>query len=113
MTSRREPKVQARTRRPAAEEGHRRRPLRQRRFRNFGGLGVIAAVIVAVAIAMSSGASGSAPKPQGVAAQRAATTVDALLSGIPEAGNTIGSPKAKVTVTEFGDLQCTICRDFP
>ena len=34
------------------------------------------------------------------------------LSGIPQSGVTIGSPNAKVTVTEYGDLQCPICRDF-
>jgi protein-disulfide isomerase len=38
--------------------------------------------------------------------------VSSLLNGIPESGVTLGYPTAKVTVTEFGDLQCPICRDF-
>ena len=112
MTSLREQKEQARHSRLAAEEALRQRALRRRRFRMIGGVGVIAVVLVGAAIAMSSGASGSAPKPEGVAAQRAATKTDALLSGIPQSGNTLGSPKAKVTLTEFGDLKCPICRDF-
>ncbi len=61
---------------------------------------------------MSSGASGAPPKPQGTAARNAAATVDKMLAGIPESGNTLGSSKAKVTLTEFGDLKCPICRAF-
>jgi protein-disulfide isomerase len=38
--------------------------------------------------------------------------VRSLLSGIPQSGQTIGSPNAKITVTEYGDLQCPVCRDF-
>jgi protein-disulfide isomerase len=35
-----------------------------------------------------------------------------LLASIPQKGNTLGSPKAPITVTEYGDLECPICRDF-
>jgi protein-disulfide isomerase len=38
--------------------------------------------------------------------------VTRLLAGIPQAGNRLGSPSAPVTVTEYGDLECPICRDF-
>jgi protein-disulfide isomerase len=78
----------------------------------LAGVGVIAAAFVAVAIAVSTSASGSAPKPQSAAAKQTAAKVDALLRGIPESGNTLGSPKAKVTMTECGDLECPICRQF-
>ena len=61
---------------------------------------------------MSSGASGTSPSPEGAAARQAASRVNKLLAGIPESGNTLGSPKAKVTLTEFGDLKCPTCRDF-
>ena len=36
----------------------------------------------------------------------------ALLDGIPQSGARLGSPNAKVIVTEFADLQCPVCRDF-
>ena len=112
MASRREEKEEARNRRLAQEQASKERALRRRRFRVLGGLGMIALVLVAVVIAMSSGASGSAPRPHSAAASKAAAKVDALLGGIPESGTTLGSPKAKVTLTEFGDLKCPICREF-
>ena len=112
MASRREQKEQARNRRLAEERALRDRALRRRRLRVLGGLGTIAVVLVAVAIAMSSGASGSSPTPDGAAATGARAKVDALLAGIPQSGSTLGSAKAKVTLTEFGDLKCPICREF-
>jgi protein-disulfide isomerase len=38
--------------------------------------------------------------------------VEALLGGIPEERNGLGSPTAPVTLEWFGDLECPICRDF-
>jgi protein-disulfide isomerase len=112
MASRKEQKEQARNRRLAEERALRERAQRRLRVRMLGGVGLIAAAFVAVAIAVSTGASGSSPKPQSAAAKRSAATVDALLKGIPQSGSTLGSPKAKVTLTEFGDLKCPICRQF-
>jgi len=77
----------------------------------LGGVLLAAIAVVAVAIAISSSGS-STPKATPSAFKGAASTVDASLSGIPQSGVTIGSPNAKVTVTEYGDLQCPICRDF-
>lgn len=34
------------------------------------------------------------------------------LKGIPQSGLVIGEPKAKVTLYEFGDLQCPVCKAF-
>jgi protein-disulfide isomerase len=76
---------------------------------------VLAAVaVIAVAIFVSSAAGGrSGPGIlKGAAATRTAATVSRLLAGIPQSGATIGSPSARVTVTEFGDLECPICADF-
>ena len=35
-----------------------------------------------------------------------------LLAGIPQSGNSLGSPTAPVTLQYFGDLECPICRKF-
>jgi len=79
----------------------------------LGGVLLGAAAVVAVAIAISSsGSSNSAPKPTSTAAKQQASTVNTLLAGIPQSGVTLGSPTAKVTVTEYGDLECPVCRDF-
>ncbi len=34
------------------------------------------------------------------------------MRGIPESGPILGSPRAPVTVTEFADLECSLCRTF-
>jgi protein-disulfide isomerase len=114
MASRKAQKDAARERRIAEERAHVERQRRERRLRMGGGVVVVAIALAAVAIAVSSSGGGSASviKPNSVAAKKAATSVTALLSGIPQSGNTLGSPTAKVTVTEFGDLECPICKEF-
>jgi protein-disulfide isomerase len=34
------------------------------------------------------------------------------LQGIPQSGTVLGDPQAKVTLYEFGDLQCPVCKAF-
>jgi protein-disulfide isomerase len=34
------------------------------------------------------------------------------LRGIPQRGTVLGDPKARVTVVEYGDLQCPVCQQF-
>jgi protein-disulfide isomerase len=34
------------------------------------------------------------------------------LQGIPQNGMVLGDPRAKVTLLEFGDLQCPVCKGF-
>ncbi|MGI8711897.1 MAG: DsbA family protein [Solirubrobacteraceae bacterium] len=83
-------------------------------MQTLGGVLVVAVVIVVVAIVVSSSGGGSAAavKPDSPSAKRAQASVNSLLQGIPQSGNTLGSPSAKVTVTEYGDLVCPVCKDF-
>ena len=70
-------------------------------------------VVVVVAVVISSGGGSSkAPTPTSAAGKAAAARVNSLLAGIPQSGNTLGSKSAKVTVTEFGDLECSVCDAF-
>ena len=55
-------------------------------------------------------AGGSDPKPP--APLQGAAQVDSLLAGITQSRNRLGSPSAPVTMVEYVDLQCPICRDF-
>ncbi len=115
MASRTKQKEAARARRVAEERAAAERAQRARRTRMLGGVILLAAVIVGVAIAISVSAnsgSSAAPKPNSTAGKKSASTVESLLTGIPQQGVTLGSPSAKVTVTEFGDLECPICKDF-
>ena len=76
-------------------------PPRATRLRRLAIVGGIALAAVAAAIASSSG--GATPKVKPVESS--------LLAGIPERDGVLGDPKAKVTVTEFLDLQCPICAE--
>jgi protein-disulfide isomerase len=111
MASRKEQKEAARQRRIAEEQARAARARRDRRLRMLVGVVVGAAAVVAVAIAISSGGSGGGLQT-GTQAKKTVASVDALLQGIPQSGNVLGNPKAPVTMTYFGDLQCPICRDF-
>jgi protein-disulfide isomerase len=112
MASRAAQKQAARERRLALEREHAERAARQRRIQMVGGVVLVAVAVIAVAIAISSGGGGSPPKLNSAAATQAAGPVDGLFAGVPQTGTTHGSPTAKVTVTEFGDLKCPVCKDF-
>jgi protein-disulfide isomerase len=115
MASRKDQKDAARQRRLAEERARAEQAARPRRFRMLGGVLVGAVVVIVAAIAISSGGGSSstaATRPHSAAAVKEATTVTNLLAGIPQSGNVLGNPNAKVTVTEYGDLACPICKDF-
>ncbi len=112
MASRTKQKEEARARRLAEEQARSERERRQRRMQMLGGMVIAAVVVVAVAIAISASGGSSTPKPNSPAARASASTVSGLIAGIPQSGTTLGTSSAKVTVTEFGDLECPICRDF-
>jgi protein-disulfide isomerase len=109
VASRAEQKAAAKAEREALEQAHAAAARRARTMRLGMGVAVAVLVVVILIVVSSSGGgkSGSA-KPSNVTA----TAVTALLVGIPQSGTTLGSPSAKVTVTEFGDLECPICADF-
>lgn len=112
MASRTKQKEEARQRRLEEERARAEKARRERRLRMLGGVLVAAVAIIAVAIAISSSSSHKTVTPDSPQAKQAASTVASLLNGIPQSGNTLGNPKAKVTVTEFGDLECPICQEF-
>jgi protein-disulfide isomerase len=117
MASRKEQKEQARAARIAQEQGAAAKAQRTRRLQIFGGVTAIAVIVIVVAIVVSSGGGGDkGPTSNGTASGTQLTSiqknVSTVLNGIPQSGNTLGNPKAKVTMTYFGDLQCPICKEF-
>jgi protein-disulfide isomerase len=89
-----------RAERIARERAEQARATRARRLWRLGAVAAAAAVLVAGAIAVSSG-GGAKPAPP--------ATTSTLLAGIPERDGVLGDPKAPVTVTEYVDLQCPVC----
>jgi protein-disulfide isomerase len=81
-----------------------RRASRAARRARLGG--AVAAALLAGVSACHDG--GPQPEEEVSAAHEALS----VYSGIAQRGAELGSPDARVTVTEFSDLRCSHCRDF-
>jgi protein-disulfide isomerase len=81
---------------------------RQRMVKLASAGAFLALVVVAVLIVVSSGNSSGGDSSNIVDAK----AVEGQLAGIPQKGMVLGNPSAKVTVLEFGDLQCPVCKGY-
>jgi protein-disulfide isomerase len=80
---------------------------RQRLIKLGSALAFLAVVVVAVLIVISANqSSGGDTSLEGVA------EVKQLLAGVPQHGMELGMPGAKVTLVEFGDLKCPVCKGY-
>jgi protein-disulfide isomerase len=98
--ARREERLQA--------EGKGDREERRKKLLQLGSAAVfLAIVVVAVLIVVSQNqSSGGDTKLEDTG------LISSQLKGIPQAGMVLGDPGAKVTLIEFGDLQCPVCKGF-
>ncbi len=97
--NKREMREERRAARQAAERAEQIQTTRRKRLWRLGTAAGLAAVIVAVvAVTASSG------KPKSL-------TTSTVVAGVQESGGVLGDPKAPVTITEYVDLQCPICRE--
>ena len=109
--TRKQRREQAREQRKALEEAEAAGAARRTRLIQLGS--VIGVVVVIVAVILVATGGGSTKKvPPAHEAEKIGKDVTAALQGIPQNGNTLGSPTAPVTLQYFGDLECPICRDF-
>jgi protein-disulfide isomerase len=73
-------------------------------------LGLIAAAAVvtagAIALSLTLGGGHKSTPPTTVAGDLG------ILDGIPQHGSVLGDPKAKITLTEYIDTSCPICKDY-
>jgi len=67
---------------------------------------VIVVVVVLIVVQASSSSSGGDTKLEEV------STVNKLFTGIPQEKLILGDPKAPVSLFEYGDLQCPVCKAY-
>jgi protein-disulfide isomerase len=111
MASRKEQKEKLRAERLAREASEQAQARRRRLVQYGAGAGLLAVIVVVAAIVISqSGSGGSGAGAGGDVAD--ASLVSKQLQGIPQNDTVLGDPKAKVSVIEYGDLQCPVCQQF-
>jgi protein-disulfide isomerase len=82
---------------------------RRRRLVQLGGGAALAAICIVAVLVVVSQSGGDASAGSGT---QSAGSIERQLNGIPQRGTVLGDPKAKVTVIEYGDLQCPVCKQF-
>ena len=112
MASRKDQKEQLRAQR-LARENEEQAAARRKRLVQYGALAGLLAVVVVAALIIASQNNSSDSSGAGAGGDVAdVSLVDNQLKGLPQNGLVLGDPKAKVSVIEFGDLQCPVCKEF-
>src|ERR1700689_2317482 len=103
--TRKQRREQARVDRKALEEAEAASAARRTRLMQLGGVAVVVVVAIAIILAATGGGGKSAiVKPGSAGANATEKLVTALVGGIPQKGNMLGSPTAPATMPYFGDL---------
>ncbi len=105
-------RAEAREQRKAAEASATAAATRRRRLWQLAAVVGAGAVVVIVAIAIGSSGGKSTPKLETGHKPPGTAQVTSEFAGIPEHGTVLGDPRAPVTMHEYADLKCPICRDY-
>src|SRR3954447_541127 len=102
-----------RAERQAAESQDAAGQARKRRVQYLSLAAFAAVAVIAALIVISQSGGGNDNKtPTTVAGVQGVARVDSELHGLSQTGQTLGDSSAPVTVTEFGDPQCPVCKAF-
>src|SRR5829696_7628785 len=113
MEGRQDERERLRAERQAAESQDASAQQARKRRVQYLSLAAFAAVAVIVAlIVISQSGDDDNDSPSAAAGVKDVARVNSELKGLSQSGQTLGDPSAPVTVTEFGDPQCPVCKDF-
>src|SRR5438874_283246 len=113
MEGRHDERERLRAERQAVESRDAATDLARKRRVQYLSLAAFAAVAVTVALIIISQSGGSDNGGGGTPGNvTGVTEVNAELNGISQSGQTLGHSNAPVTITEFGDPQCPVCKAF-
>jgi hypothetical protein len=90
----------------------RARASRRKSFARIGRLTLAAAAVAAAGVLIAIGVSDVADSSGQTLSARAGKEISALLSVIPQSGETLGRPSAPITLQIFGDLESADVRTF-
>jgi protein-disulfide isomerase len=110
--TRKQRREQARAQRRELEEAEAAKAVRRTRLTQLGIVVAIVAAVVIVILIATGGGGTKKVAPHSAEANSTVAAVKTLIGGIPQSGNTLGDPKAPVTLQYFGDLECPVCKEF-
>jgi protein-disulfide isomerase len=109
MASRKDEKQQRRAERLEAEAAAAGEARRKKLLTAVGATALAAVVVVVALILVSQSGDDNSGNASEISSD---LPVLASIDSLEQAGNTVGDPNAKVTIYEFGDLQCPACKEF-
>jgi protein-disulfide isomerase len=110
--TRKQRREQAREQRKEMEQAAAASAARRTRMTQLGVVVTVVVVAIIVILVATSGGSKTGIPTSKHEQTSVTKQVASLIGGIPQSGNTLGSPTAPVTLKYFGDLECPICREF-
>jgi protein-disulfide isomerase len=108
--TRKQRRDQAREQRKAMEEAAAASAVRRTRLTQLGIVASVVVVAIIVILIATGGSKKGAPTKH--EQNSVVHQVTALLGGISQKGNVLGSSTAPVSLQYFGDLECPICQKF-
>src|SRR5271163_963861 len=110
--TRKQRREQARAQRKELEESEASGAARRKRLTQLAGVVAVVVVAVVVILIATGGKSKTGIPTKPAESGAVVAQVNSLVDGIPQNGDTLGDPKAPVTMQYFGDLECPICKEF-